>query len=146
MTKSLKTSKHSTTDVWGLVSSSQEGWHLQSHFVGYRNGCLAREPLAGFWRSIRVERDKRDIIKNYEIGLGRLIQTSGLSVEPATPGTLVVAEGDNPTIQGWRRLIALGFPFVKREILLSPASVMTDADQVEDVVRPTFGEDIREWL
>lgn len=40
----------------------------------------------------------------------------------------------------------MGFPFVKREILLRPAPVMTDADQVEDVVRSTFGADVREWL
>ena len=136
----------SSAEIWGLVSSSQEGWHLQSHFVGYRNGCLSRGPLAGFWRSIRVEREKRDIIKNYELGLGRLTRAAGLSVQACYPGDLVVSAGDNPTIQGWRRLIALGFPFVKREILLRPASVMTDADHVEKVVQQTFGENVWEWL
>lgn len=133
-------------DVWALVDSTQRGLHVQSHFVGYRGGCLARPPLAEFWRDIRVERTKQDIIDNYEIGLGALIRRSGLLVRVCFPWSAVVADGDNPTIQGWRRLLLKGFPFVKREALLRPHEVLQDAEDIGPVVRELFGQDVWEWV
>lgn len=136
----------SASAVWGLVDSTQRGYHVQSHFVGYQDGCLAEPPLASFWRDIRVESDKQDIIDNYEIGLGTLIAAAQLGTSVCFPSALVVAEGDNPTIQGWRRLLLHGFPFVKREILLRPHEVLQDGDHVYDVVRTMFNTDVRGWL
>ena len=135
-----------SSGVWALVDSRQRGPHLQSHFVGYRAGVLARPPFQSFWRSIRVEPTKQDIIDNYEIGLGTLVARSGLPVSTCFPSELVVAEGDNPTIQGWRRLLLKGFPFVKREALLRPHEVLQDAEDIPGVIRDMFGQDIWGWV
>ena len=55
--------------VWGLVRSDQRRPHLQTFFVGYRDGALAHPALDRFWKDVRVERDKARIVRYCELGL-----------------------------------------------------------------------------
>jgi len=57
----------------------------------------------------------------------------------------VVQDGQNPTILGWRRLLDLGFPFVKRQLLRQP-EVAPDGSMVREVVERKFGVNLDEWL
>lgn len=132
--------------VWGLVSTTQDAPHFQSHFVGYRNGVLNHPALAAFWRDIRVEPTKRDLILRYEIGLSPVLAAAGLPTAAGFPWDLVVNEGQNPTSLGWRRLLHWGFPWVKREIVLRPPPEVPDGPDVRDVVRGMYGEDVLEWV
>jgi hypothetical protein len=47
-------------------------------------------------------------------------------------------------IIGWRRLLELGFPFLKREILRDPA-VAPDGEEAPAVVAEVFGVDVADW-
>jgi hypothetical protein len=47
---------------------------------------------------------------------------------------------------GWRRLLAEGFCWVKRELLWKPYPLLTDAADVPAVVTQRFGTDVREWV
>lgn len=132
--------------VWGLVSTTQDGPHLQSHFVGYRGGVLAEGPLARFWDDIRVEPSKRDLILRYEIGQHAVALEAGYEVGSAFPWSLVVNDGQNPTSLGWRRLLIWGFPYVKREIVLRPPPEVPDGVDVAKVVKERFGQEVREWV
>jgi hypothetical protein len=133
-------------DVWGLISTNQDGEHLQSHFVGYRGGVLQHPALTAFWHGIRLQRTKQALIRKYEIGLGPVLRRAGLRVEAGFPWDLVVQPRQNPTIFGWRRLLHWGFPWVKRELVLRPHPQVPDALEVRAVVRERFGQDVLEWL
>ena len=135
----------SKADVYGMTSTTQFGPHLQSYFLGFNDAVLSEPALSRFWRSIRHERDKEVVIHRNEIGLGQLLRRKGFSQDAAFPYWRVVDKGLNPTILGWQRLLEIGFPFVKRQILRTP-EVAPNADQVPNVVRRLYGAEVREWL
>lgn len=133
-------------EVWALTDSHQFGWHPQSFFVGYRNGVLAEPPLHEFWSTVRVHASKNDVIRRYELGLGRLLIREGYSTAIAFPSeTVVTQRADNPTIKGWRNLLDAGCPLVKRQLLSEP-EVAADSGDVPSEILMRFGVDVKEWL
>jgi hypothetical protein len=135
----------SAADVWGLTDTSQFGHHLQSYWLGFRGGSIGETPVARFWRDIRVEPTKDAVIWRNEIGLSRMLQRERFVIDQAISYRRVVAEGQNPTIIGWRRLLDRGFPFVKRELLHRP-EVAPDGEMVRHELRRRFGIEADEWL
>ena len=142
----IEQSQATDCDVWGLVDSNQRSPHFQSHFVGYRGGVLTDAPLVHFWSNIRLQPTKETMIKRYERGLHPLLQRVGYRLGVGFPWQSVVANGRNPTIMGWRRLLEFGFPWVKRELLWKPYPLLTDAADIKAVVQQRFGEDITGWV
>jgi lipopolysaccharide biosynthesis protein len=142
----LKLFDDSAADVWGLTDSTQMGQaHLQSYCLGFKDRCLQEAPLARFWRGIRVERSRDDIIRRYELGLGRLLDREHFVVEAAFRFHRTAGDSRNPTIHGWRRLLDDGFPFVKRELLRRP-EVASDGLDVPGEVMRRFGVDVYDWV
>lgn len=134
----------SQADVYALTDNTQFGRHLQSYFLGFRRGVLREAPLARFWDSIQHMDDKERIVLRNEVGLSRLLRREAFAVEVAFPHVEVVNAWQNPTIDGWARLLNLGFPFVKRELLRRP-ELVTDGARIPDVLREKFGVKIEEW-
>ena len=134
------------TDVWGLIGTTQDAPHLQSHFVGYRDGVLSTPVLSRFWDDVRVEPRKRELIVRYEIGLSQLAMREGYVTVAHFPWQWTTTRGQNPTSLGWRRLIDRGFPFVKRELVLRPPPEVPDAADIERVVRQRWGQNVYEWV
>lgn len=134
------------TDIWGITGTTQDAAHVQSHMVGYKDGVLTEPALRRFWRGIRVESSKRDLILRYEIGLSRLALAEGYVLAAHFPWNWATSLGQNPTSAGWRRLIMHGFPFVKRELVLRPPPEVSDAHDVADVIRQRWGQDVLEWV
>ena len=135
----------SRADVYGLTDTTQFGYHVQSYFLGFTNGVLQERPLRRFWMGIRQESSKQQTIQRNEIGFSRLLRREGYASEAAFNYRQVGNPGENPTIVGWEKLLELGFPFVKREIVRTPR-VAPNGDLVADVVRAKFGAEIEEWL
>lgn len=134
-----------TADVWGATSTRQVIPHLQSYLLGFRNGVLADPAVRQFWRSVDHHEDKSRIIGDYELGLSRLLRAEGITASAWFASERVVSPADNPVINGWHRLIELGFPFVKRELVRNPA-IVRDARLAPHVIREQFGADVAEWL
>lgn len=132
--------------VWGLVNTTQDAPHLQSHFVAYRDGVLNHPRLRRFWDGIRVQPTKQELIRKYEIGLARELRRAHLATGVGFDWERVVRRGGNPTSQGWRRLLLWGFPFVKRELVLRPPPEVPDAADIPAVVRDMFSQDVMEWV
>lgn len=141
----LRAFESSASDVFGLTESTQFRRHLQSYFVGYRNGVLADRVLDRFWKGIRHETDKNHIIQRNEIGVSSLLRREGYVLSSAFRGDQVGSAHDNPTIVGWRRLLDVGFPFVKREIVRRP-DLAPHGDRVSRVLQKKFDVDVEEWL
>ena len=135
----------STTDVWAATNTSQFFDHVQSFFVGYRGGILNSPALRQFWSTLTVETDKRLIIDRYELGLSRLLFAEGLTTSACFESERLVFPSENPTMQGWRDLLRLGFPFIKRELLINPA-VVPDGGDAPSEVESRYGTDPRDWL
>lgn len=133
------------TDVWAVTDSHQLTHHLQSYFVGFNNGVLDEAPWRRFFRSVRHHEEKMDIVMRYELGIMGVCRTEGYpwTVQYRASDVGVVLE--NPTLAGWRQLLSLGFPFVKRTIITDP-STAPRGDQVATVVRRKFGTELSEWL
>jgi lipopolysaccharide biosynthesis protein len=133
-------------DVWGITDSSQLGTHhLQSYCMGFKHGCLEEPPLVKFWHDICIEATRDDIIHRYEIGLSRLLHREHFSVDAAFRHSQVVRGGDNPTIHGWRQLLDLGLPFVKRQLLRQPELTL-DGSTVRAELKRRFGVDADDWV
>jgi lipopolysaccharide biosynthesis protein len=132
-------------DVWALTDTQQSAPHLQSYFLGFCDGVLQERPLARFWERARCEPAKDQVIHRYELGLSRLLQHEGFVHRPHFSHELVVRGGENPVINGWRRLLELGFPFVKREILRDP-DVVPAGHTVPMYVRRQLGVEVAEWV
>ncbi|PSL38792.1 rhamnan synthesis protein F [Labedella gwakjiensis] len=134
-----------TADVWAATSTLQFGPHLQSFMVGYRRGVLREAPLRDFWRGLEPQASKHRIVEAHEIGLSQVFQSEGYSATAAIPSEVVVRDGDNPTIAGWRKLLDAGFPFVKRELLVKKRFA-DERQDVVDHVRALYGVDPMDWI
>lgn len=131
-------------DVWGVTNSAAFAPHLQSYVLGFKDGILGEKALRDFWSRIMILDDKDEIIDRYEIGLGRLLAEEAM-VCRAWFDSSVLVEGDlNPSVWGWRRLLALGFPFVKRQLITIP-TLIPDGVEVPETVRRIFGVDTNDW-
>jgi lipopolysaccharide biosynthesis protein len=135
----------STADVWALTDTRQFFHHLQSYFMGFKNGVLADPPLTRFWSGVRQERSKWEIIRHNELALSRLLYREGYVMQAAFRADDVVRPGENPVIRGWRSLLAMGFPFVKREIVRDP-KVAPGGEFVAREVRSLFRTDLEDWV
>lgn len=134
-----------SADVWAATNTRQFVPHLQSYLLGFRGGVLADPAVRQFWRGVKHLEDKGRIIGEYELGLSHLLRFEGITTRAWFASERVVAPTDNPVIAGWRRLIELGFPFVKREIIRDP-SVAIDARLAPEVIRERFGAEVADWL
>jgi len=134
----------STADAWGITDTTQFGQHLQSYALGFPGRSLAEGPIRQFWRDIRVEPTKDELIWQNEIGLSNMLRRERFVIDVAIPSWRVVEDGRNPTIIGWRRLLDRGFPFIKRELLRHP-QLAPDGFEVRGEIRRRFGVDVDEW-
>lgn len=137
--------EHTTSDIWGMVESSQFTSHLQSYFRGFRYGVLAEPAMRRYWRDIRVVGDKDLLIERYEYGFTTFAVRYGYSTAAFVDHRQAVGRGLNPTIQGWRALLDAGVPFVKRELVRRP-DLASDGYRLPQVVAERFGTDVMEWL
>jgi hypothetical protein len=142
--------RRSTTPVWGLVSSAQVHWHVQSHCIGYRQQVLEAPQLRRFWDEVRVLPDKTHVIQAYELGLSDLFARVQIPVTVRYPHEWVSPQGCNVTVEGWNQLLLLGFPFIKRELMRAPfiqtGIMRIDRDRVWERANQCFGVDLWEWL
>jgi glycosyltransferase involved in cell wall biosynthesis len=103
----------SEADLVGLTESHEYGWHLQSYFVACKPRLLSSWAFHGFWDRVQMLGSKDDVVRTYEIPFARAMESYGHTVEVLFPSHLAI----NPSLFGWRELLADGFPFVKLLLL-----------------------------
>ncbi|NLI17902.1 MAG: hypothetical protein GX427_03715 [Actinomycetales bacterium] len=141
----LESFENSPTDVWAVTDSHQIAHHIQSYFVGFNNAVLDERPWRRFYGSVRHHDEKMDVVMRYEMGIMRVCTTEGYPWTVRYRADDLGAGNGNPTLVGWRRLLALGFPFVKRTIVSDPTTAPA-GDQVAAVLRSRYGVELSEWL
>ncbi len=105
----------SSADVLGLTESRQIREHLQSYFILFKAGAMRHPALRTFWKNVRSLPTKSAVIRAYEATLTRKLRYSGLICE----AVFKVPSGSdvNPTIEHWKHLLRIGFPFLKTQVL-----------------------------
>lgn len=111
--------ENSQFNLTGITDSLQIRYHLQSYFLHFDKLSLQNETIRKFWREIRHHEDKSQVIKSYELGLTSIVQAQELYAGAIFPWNLISDYWENPSIHGSKRLLELGFPFIKREALRS---------------------------
>lgn len=137
--------EESPVEVWAITDSHQIAHHIQSYFLGFRGGVLDERPWRSFFSSIEDLDEKMDIVLRYEFGIMRTCRREGYSWNVLYRASDLGVGLENPTLAGWRKLLALGYPFVKRTIVADP-STAPDGDQVESIVRQRYGVELTQWL
>ena len=65
-------------DVWSTTASAEIAPHLQSWFTVYESAALEAGLVRAFWRAMTPESHRYQVIRRYEVGQSRLLQTGGL--------------------------------------------------------------------
>lgn len=138
-------------DVWGMTDNRDHGYHLQSYFLLFRRPALASPAFGVFWRGVRLVQSRQWVIRHYEVGLTRHLQSAGLRCTALFPHEAVLADGSQQGRGGainvmhvaWDRLIgAMGCPFIKRELLLYNPLKVPHVSCWRDVIRKASSYDI----
>ncbi|RYD85425.1 MAG: hypothetical protein EOP61_38895, partial [Sphingomonadales bacterium] len=103
----------SDADLIGLTESHEWRWHVQSYFLAVKPRLLSSRSFHGFMDDLRLLSRKDHVIRAYEIRLGEMAEGIDQKVEILFPSATAI----NPTLFGWRQLIADGMPFVKLLLL-----------------------------
>ncbi len=120
---------------FALSESTMPQYHAQSFFFGWSRKNLAAEPLRNFWKEVTNLPDKVDVVLTYEFGIAPvsplLPDTSrqivfGFGPILGCPASEIV--GFNPTHNGWQRLLAAGFPFIKTDLVRDGVAHIDSAD------------------
>jgi hypothetical protein len=135
----------SPAEVWGLIGSAQFAWHIQSYCISYAPGVLGAAPVRRFWSSVQPQATKMDVILSYELGQSRVLYRAGFTLDVVVPPGLLLPPDQNPAILAWRRLLQVGIPYVKKELIRDP-SVAPDAADVPAELAARYGVDVEEWL
>jgi 2-polyprenyl-3-methyl-5-hydroxy-6-metoxy-1,4-benzoquinol methylase len=77
-------------DAWGMVESLEHDRHLQSFFFVFRRPVLSSGAFRAFWDSVLPYRNKRQVIRSYEIGLTQWLVDAGFAVAAFCPWRQVV--------------------------------------------------------
>lgn len=135
-------------DLYGMTDSFDYHHHLQSYFLLYGKRILQSDDFWGFWDNVELldstQPDfKQKIILRYEVGGSQFFLERGYSIASEYPFTRILARAFddyikhlddakkqprsvvrpmdikfNATHRFWDKLLELGFPFLKRELLL----------------------------
>lgn len=115
------------SDFWGIVENkygfkkygklcfSKKQPHIQSWFIAFRKNIFENEIFQEFLNSIKEEKNKNDIILNYEIGLSQTLVNAGFKYKAILKK---IKNSNNPSIYYWREILKENISFVKRSVLL----------------------------
>ena len=128
-------------DITGITDSLQHRYHIQSFMMHFKNNSLNHQSMVAFWQSIRSQSSKLDVVLAYEIGLTSRAQGSGLFVGAIYPWNILVDYWVNASVKAWQRLLDLGYPFIKREVVRS-----LSANQISDLLESRFSKSTQKEL
>ncbi len=116
--------RNKNAGFFALSECTNTGYHAQSFFFGWNRRNLQSAALRAFWDDVVVERDKTRVVLEYEYcisplssDLPDLSQQIVFGMETALGTRPDFISCINPTHHAWRRLLEIGFPFVKTDLL-----------------------------
>jgi hypothetical protein len=115
----LEKMSNSPYDITGITDSLQHRYHIQSFMMHFKNDSINNKSVVDFWKNIRSQNNKFDVVLAYELGLTSTAQGNGLYVGAVYPWNILIDYWENASVKAWERLLDLGYPFLKREVVRS---------------------------
>jgi lipopolysaccharide biosynthesis protein len=115
----------SSAHLVGLTESLEIERHFQSYFLVAKAEGVAT--LISFLLDVKAYRDKRAVIRRYEVPLLRHFLQAGLRGEALLPAFT----SGNASIEDWKELLARGLPFVKVSALRSESGYWREVLRVQ---------------
>ncbi|MEI0566363.1 rhamnan synthesis F family protein [Brachyspira pulli] len=117
----VKNMENKNTDVWGMfycLQDKENDEHLQSYFLAIKSKVYLSEYFDNFLSSVKKEKDKWEVVRKYEIGLGILLKKENVSISYLLNSNIKYKEEDNnvPFFNA-TKAIQCGFPFLKILVL-----------------------------
>ncbi|WP_167051068.1 rhamnan synthesis F family protein [Salinibacterium sp. ZJ77] len=137
--------EQSWAQAWGATGTLQFMPHLQSYFVGFKDGLLRNSGVERLFRNVKSLDSKNEIIDAYELGLSRALYREAIPYDAFISAGRVASVGKNPTINGWRGMLDLGFPMVKRQLVMTP-ELAPDGHEVGEYVAERYGTELDDWM
>ncbi|MBF0226228.1 MAG: glycosyltransferase [Desulfobacterales bacterium] len=131
-------------DFWGFTKNKSDVLdgelleeHLQSFFLVFKKNVFKSEVFIDFIKSIKIELNKHDIIKKYEVGLSKQLVEAGFKY--LTYIDFREIQG-NIVANNWKELIDNGFPFVKvllikKGVIDWEKSIKQHSDYPTDIIK-----------
>jgi hypothetical protein len=133
-----------SAEVLGFVESAEIMYHLQSWGLVFQGRPLTDQAARRFLAQVHEHHEKAHLIGRLEFRLARWFTLQGYAVSSISSPVSMLLCSVNPSIHGWRRVLGLGIPFVKREVFTLaayqtrsvPADVLRElsAESTVDVV------------
>ena len=103
-------------DFWGITDNYQHRHHIQSYFIVFTKKVFLEKYFLDFWKNIKVFKYKENIVKNYEIGLTKLLRDKKCNYGVYCPSSF--GDKKNSTHYYWKKLILeQKAPIIKIELL-----------------------------
>lgn len=103
---------------WGITSTSETKYHIQSYFLVFDKGAVQSEAFTKFWKAFRFYRCKSMIIEKYEIGLTTWARQFDWTIGAYVEHSQITPRDINPMLFFWDSLIEnYRCPFLKTEVL-----------------------------
>lgn len=118
----VKNMENKNTDVWGMfycLQDKENDEHLQSYFLAIKSKVYLSEYFDNFLSSVKKEKDKWEVVRKYEIGLGILLKKENVSISYLLNSNIKYKEEDNNNVPFFNatKAIQCGFPFLKILVL-----------------------------
>ena len=135
----------SEADMIALTDNLMYFPHLSSPFTVYRKSIIQSALFWDIWDNIQVWEQKRDIVKQYEVGISSKLKGSGFKLES------LYSQYANGNIfhTEWRQLIeGQNFPFIKVSLLRdNPSNKNIDGwEEIVNARNPKLSRMISEQL
>ena len=106
------------TDVWGMfycLKDKENDDHLQSYFLSMKKKVFLSEYFDNFLSSVKKEKDKWEVVKKYEIGLGNLLKRENIAISSFLDSNIKEHKDNNNNIPFYNPYTAIknDFPFLK---------------------------------
>ncbi len=123
------------SQVKAVSISNQIDHHFQSFMWGISKELLFNIEIDKFLKSFEsMPPDRQLIIEKGEIGLSKYLRDIGITYEAVFPLGSSCHADLNPSIDGWKKLLESGFPYVKHSIVGQKMPL----SEVEDSIREIY--------
>lgn len=103
-------------DFWGITSSNQIQYHIQSYFMVFKTHILENMSFRNFWEKIEKFEDHKEFVRKYEIYLTNILLKFGYKI-----GSLIKTKNfDNPCCFPLSLIKYYNSPFIKIKCFTHP--------------------------
>ncbi len=116
--------------------------HIQSYFISFKKNVFTSKIFDDFMQSITTQKQKREIISKYEIGLSELLYNNGFKCSTYIKAFENI---NNPAILKWRQLIIdYKMPLLKCSVPRLHNRRLTTAEGWEKIIPSEYPKDLIE--